>query len=133
MTNKQLGRIGLSMAINYFTIAGYTVSLPINDTQWYDLIIEKDGIIETVQCKCTDTDEGSIDLRSKGGTDGGVYDNVIEHEQLNWLFCVDKNRKCFLIPVKDLIGNNVHHSIRLRYEKTVNGQGFQTFPYLLNI
>lgn len=33
MTNKQLGRIGLSMAINYFTIAGYTVSLPINDTQ----------------------------------------------------------------------------------------------------
>lgn len=33
MENKQLGRIGLSMAINYFTINGYTVSLPINDTQ----------------------------------------------------------------------------------------------------
>lgn len=33
MTNKQLGRIGLSMAINYFTINNYTVSLPINDTQ----------------------------------------------------------------------------------------------------
>ena len=33
MTNKQLGRIGLSMAINYFTINGYTVSLPLNDTQ----------------------------------------------------------------------------------------------------
>lgn len=33
MDNKQTGRIGLSMAINYFTINGYTVSLPINDTQ----------------------------------------------------------------------------------------------------
>jgi len=33
MTNKQLGRIGLSMAINYFIINGYTVSLPLNDTQ----------------------------------------------------------------------------------------------------
>lgn len=33
MTNKQLGRIGLSIAINYFTINGYTVSLPLNDTQ----------------------------------------------------------------------------------------------------
>lgn len=48
ISRKQIGRIGLSMAINYFTIKGYTVSLPINDTQWYDLIIEKDGIFETV-------------------------------------------------------------------------------------
>ena len=36
------------MAINYFTIKGYTISLPINDTQWYDLIIEKDGIFENL-------------------------------------------------------------------------------------
>lgn len=41
VNRKQIGRIGLSMAINYFTINGYTVSLPINDTQWYDLIVEK--------------------------------------------------------------------------------------------
>lgn len=33
LTNVQLGRIGLSMAINYFTINGYTISLPLNDTQ----------------------------------------------------------------------------------------------------
>lgn len=48
MDRKITGRIGLSMAINYFTIKGYTVSLPINDTQWYDLIVEKDGKFETV-------------------------------------------------------------------------------------
>lgn len=33
MNNKLLGRIGLSMAINYFVLNGYTVSLPLNDTQ----------------------------------------------------------------------------------------------------
>lgn len=33
MDRKQIGRIGLSQAINYFTLQGYTVSLPINDTQ----------------------------------------------------------------------------------------------------
>lgn len=33
MDKKLLGRIGLSMAIEYFTINGYTVSLPLNDTQ----------------------------------------------------------------------------------------------------
>lgn len=48
VNRKQIGRIGLSMAINYFTINGYTVSLPINDTQWYDLIVEKDGLFESV-------------------------------------------------------------------------------------
>jgi len=39
INRKQIGRIGLSMAINYFTFKGYTVSIPMNDTQWYDLII----------------------------------------------------------------------------------------------
>lgn len=53
LTNVQLGRIGLSMAINYFTINGYTVSLPLNDTQWYDLVVEKDGKFYSVQCKAT--------------------------------------------------------------------------------
>ena len=48
INRKQIGRIGLSMAINYFTCQGYTVSLPMNDTQWYDLVIEKDGKFETV-------------------------------------------------------------------------------------
>ena len=49
INKKQIGRIGLSMAINYFTLNGYTVSIPMNDTQWYDLIIEKNGHFETVQ------------------------------------------------------------------------------------
>ena len=43
-TNKDRGRVGLSLAIAYFGANGYTVSLPLNDTQWYDMIVEKDGI-----------------------------------------------------------------------------------------
>lgn len=41
MDRKQVGRVGLSMAINYFTNKGYTILIPLNDTQWYDLVIEK--------------------------------------------------------------------------------------------
>ena len=48
-TNKDKGRAGLSLAIAY----GYSVNIPLNDTQWYDLIIEKNGKFETVQCKAT--------------------------------------------------------------------------------
>lgn len=127
---KQTGRIGLSMAINYFTLQGYTVSLPINDTQWYDLIIEKDDVIKTVQCKATATDSGSIDFRCTGGTNGGVYDHVLNHP-LDILFCVNKDLNAWIIPVDDLKIANVKHGISLRTEPNKNGQGFPSYKYLI--
>ena len=131
MSRKQTGRIGLSMAINYFTIKGYTVSLPINDTQWYDLIIEKDGVFETVQCKATETKESTIDFRSTGGTKGTEYDNVRNHKELDYLFCVNKDLNMWLIPVKNL--KDTKNSIRLRTEPNSNNQGFQTYVYHVSI
>ena len=40
-SNKEKGRAGLSKAIAWFGCNGYTVSIPLNDTQWYDFIAEK--------------------------------------------------------------------------------------------
>lgn len=129
--NKLKGRIGLSMAINYFTLNGYTISLPLNDTQWYDMIIEKDGIFSTVQCKCTGTENGEISLKSMGGTKGIAYDNVLNHSELDYLFCVDKDLHMFLIPLTDIINSGNIKSIRLRLEPAKNNQGFQTYKYLV--
>lgn len=129
INRKNIGRIGLSMAINYFTYQGYTISLPLNDTQWYDLIIEKDGIFQTVQCKATQTDNSEIGLRNTGGTKGTEYDNVVNHSELDYLFCVDKNLNMWNIPVKDLIEAGNRNRISLRLKPTVNNQGFQTYKY----
>lgn len=129
INRKQIGRIGLSMAVNYFTISGYTVSLPINDTQWYDLVIEKDGKFETVQCKATQTVEGIIDFRSTGGTNGGIYDNLLNHPELDWLFCVDRDLNMWLIPVKE-ITTKKQISLRTKY---VANQKFQTYKYRVQI
>lgn len=128
---KQIGRIGLSMAINYFTYQGYTISLPINDTQWYDLVVEKDGKFYTVQCKATQSESGDIDFRSTGGTNGGVYDNLLNHSELDYLFCVNKDLNMWLIPIKDIQQNR--RSIRLRTEPNANNQGFQTYKYRVQI
>ena len=125
--NKDRGRIGLSMAINYFSCQGYTVSVPLNDTQWYDLIIEKEGKFETVQCKCTATDIGTIDFRSTGGTKGSTYDNILNHSELDWLFCVDKKLNMFCIPMKDIIASGNTKQIKIKTEKM--NQGFQTYQY----
>ena len=131
INRKAIGRIGLSMAINYFTINGYTVSIPINDTQWYDLVVEKDGKFYTVQCKATQTENGDIDFRSTWGTNGGVYDNLLNHSELDYLFCVNKDLNMWLIPIKDIQQNR--KSIRLRTEPNANNQGFQTYKYRVQI
>lgn len=131
-TNKDKGRAGMALAIAYFGANGYTVNIPLNDTQWYDFIVEKNGVFETVQCKATGSADGTISLKSSGGTKGSVYDNVINHN-LDWLFCVNQNGELFNIPVKELKANGNINSIKLRILPTANRQGFQTYLYKVEI
>lgn len=128
-SNKEKGRMGLALAISYFTYAGYTISIPLNDTQWYDLIIEKDGKFETVQCKFTGSKDNSISLRQCGGTKGTVYDNILNHSELDYLFCVDIKMNMYLIPVEAIKVSGNKSCISLRPIPTTNNQGFQTYLY----
>lgn len=102
------------MAINYFTLNGYTISLPLNDTQWYDMVVEKNKTFYTVQCKATQTEDDTINLRSFGGTKGTVYDNIINHPELDYVFAVNKDLDCWLIPVSKIIESGNTKTIQLR-------------------
>lgn len=127
--NRDKGRIGLSMGINYFTCQGYTINLPLNDTQWYDFIAEKDGLFYTVQCKTTFAQNKELALRSMGGTKGKEYDNVLNHKKLDYLFALNKNLEMFLIPIKDLVTAGNKNAVRLHNKSEYNGQGFETYKY----
>ena len=129
-TNKQKGNAGLALAIGYFGSNGYTISVPLNDTQWYDLIVEKDGIFQIVQCKFTNSKDNTIDLRSTGGTKGKTYDNLLKHP-LDLLFCADKDLNLYVIPLKDLLEAGNVSSIRLKTKPNTNNQGFKTYKYLV--
>lgn len=131
-TNRDKGHAGIALAIAYFGANGYTVSVPLNDTQWYDLIIEKDGVFETVQCKATGSKTGAINLNSAGGTKGAVYDSVLNHNT-TWLFCIDEDKHLFKIPLQDVKDSGNIKSISLRTTPTKNNQGFQTYKYLVQI
>ena len=130
-TNKDKGRAGMSLGIAYFGANGYTVNIPLNDTQWYDFIAEKDGIFYTVQCKATGSKINELSLKSNGGTKGSEYDNVTNHKNLDFLFCLDKDLNMFVIPMQDLIKAGNTRSIRLKTEKI--SQGFQTYLYQVTI
>lgn len=131
-TNKDKGRAGMSIGIAYFGANGYTVSIPLNDTQWYDFIAEKDGKFYTIQCKATGSKDNTISLRSSGGTKGSVYDNILNHE-VDLLFCLDKDKNMFVIPVEDLKKAGNTNSIRLRTElsSSANFATFDTSKYLV--
>lgn len=131
-TNKAKGNAGLSLAIAYFGTNGYTVSTPLNDTQWYDLIVEKNGIFQTVQCKFTTSERGEISLRSTGGTKGSVYDNLLNHP-LDLLFCANQNLDMYVIPIEDLRLAGNTNRIVLRKEPNANNQGFNTYKYLVQL
>jgi len=49
------------------------------------------------------TEKDEISLRSCGGTNGAVYDSVLNHPELDYLFCVNKDFNCWLIPLEDVI------------------------------
>lgn len=131
-TNKDKGRAGMSMGIAYFGSNGYTVSIPLNDTQWYDFIAEKDGKFYTVQCKATGSANNVISLKSSGGTKGTTYDNVIDHD-VDYLFCLDKEQNMFVIPVEDIKANGNIKQITLKTEvsKFANSTTLQTAQYLV--
>ena len=52
-TNKEKGNSALGIAIAYFSTNGYIVSIPLNDTQDYDLIVDKNNKVEKIQVKST--------------------------------------------------------------------------------
>jgi hypothetical protein len=133
-TNKEKGRAGMAMAIAYFGSNGYTINIPMNDTQWYDVVIEKDGIFKTVQCKTTTTKDNTIFLRSCGGNKGTDYDNVLDHP-VDLLFCLDNSKNMFVIPVNDIrvSGNLKSISLRTATSKFANKNQFDTTKYLVEL
>lgn len=124
------------MAIAYFGTNGYTVSVPLNDTQWYDLVVEKDGKLYTVQCKFTATTPSIISLRSSGGTKGKPYDNILNHPQLDYIFCANASGNMWLIPFQALLGAGNIRSLRLMTEysnRAPKTKTFDTSKFLVNI
>ena len=128
-TNKEKGRAGMALGIAYFGANGYTVNVPLNDTQWYDFVIEKDGIFQTVQCKATGSKDGRIDFRSTGGTNGSQYDHLNKHF-VDFLFCINQDGIMYCIPHKDIPNAN---GIALKTEPNKNNQGFESYKYIVSL
>jgi len=118
-TNKQKGNTALGVAIAYFSSNDYTVSIPLNDTQNYDLIIEKDNKLQTVQVKSSGCKNKfgnyQVALKSCGGTKGKKYKTFI-NTNVDLLFVFLQDSSIYLIPRND-IKNSSTITLSTKYSK----------------
>jgi len=122
MNSKKKGDIGLGEAIAYFTSKGLTVSVPLTDSQDYDLIVEFDGILKRVQVKYTShkNDYGNyeVSLTVKGGNRSSLKNSVKKPDfsriDLYFVLCYNRNR--YLIDTKG-IKNRTSFTFGKDYDK----------------
>lgn len=120
---QKQGLVGLGNAIAYFTTNDYVVSIPLNDGQKYDLIVDKNNSIEKVQVKTTRFSRvpgyWHVQLRTSGGNRSNKnrcsYLSSKSADQL-FVLCDDGSR--YLIPVKKVEGVG---------EITLGGEKYQSF------
>lgn len=102
-SNKEKGNAGFGIAIAYYSANGYTVSIPLNDTQDYDLVVDKDNILKRVQVKATSCktkyNKYQVALKSCGGTKGTMYKTVID-TNIDEVFIVTDVMDIFIIPIQ---------------------------------
>ena len=131
MNTNAKGNMALGQAIAHFTAQEYIVSLPLNDSQWYDLIIEKDGVFSTVQVKYTgelarNGEAYKCTLKTTSGTTRTKLYSVVD-TPVDLLFCYCSNGESYLIPAKEITNTN---SITLSKKPIKNA--FDTSKYYLS-
>ena len=119
-TTKDQGNIGLGEAIAYFMREGHTVSIPVNDSQDYDLVADIDGLLSKIQVKTTRyISKGGyyqVSLKSSGGTRGDIYGRVC-NSNIDYVFCLTEAGDKYLLPFIEIENNRSSITLSDAYEE----------------
>lgn len=100
------GNIGVARAIDYFVSSGICISIPMNDTQKYDLVAEIDTELKKISVKTTSQIAKSgnyiVTLKNSGGSSGRSVIRNFNPNDVDYLFVLCSNRDMLLIPTSDL-------------------------------
>lgn len=98
--SKKQGDAGLGCAIAHFTLLGATVSIPLTDSQEYDLIIDEDSVLKKVQVKTSSYKVNNlsvVELRTKGGNKSGQTITKFDSSKVDYVFVLT-DEGVYLIP-----------------------------------
>lgn len=117
------GNAAMGIAIGWFTSQGYIVSIPLTDSQDYDLVVEnlaEDTGLLKVQVKSTSHTVGkgaifSVDLRTNGGNRSGTGKTKHFDEcEVDLLFVVCDDGTMYLFEKSD-VNNRSTMNLGVKY------------------
>jgi hypothetical protein len=103
---RKQGDAGMGIAIGWFACAGYTVCVPLTDSQPYDLIVD-DGEhgLQRVSVKSTTRRSPSgayeVGLRTQGGNKSQFTIRHFGHAQVEILFVACDDGSRYVIPTSE--------------------------------
>ena len=120
MNTKHFGNIGLGAAINYFLSKGIIISLPINDSQSYDLVAHLENGLQRIEVKTSNQLMPSknylIDLRTTGGNSSRNTIKNFDKTSCDYVFAHTSGGDSYLIPSTN-INNVTAITLYSKYEK----------------
>jgi hypothetical protein len=103
---KKQGELGVAAAVNWFVQNGYVVSIPLVDSQRYDLVVDDGNQLQRVQVKTTTHKNRHlryvVELRTMGGNRSGQTIKFFNPEEVELLFVLADDHSTYLVPSKDL-------------------------------
>lgn len=106
------GDVGMGAATHYFAAYGYTVCIPLTDSQSYDLVIDCDDPNVRpyrVQVKTTryQNERGAyvVELRTKGGNRSRQSEKRFDATGIDFVFVLTNDSVSWCLPADQLHGN----------------------------
>lgn len=99
------GNIGLGQAIAYYAYLGIPISLPLNDTQKYDLIIDRNDKLYKVSVKTTrfmEYGNYKVALKNCGGSSGKSVIRNFDNTTCDIVFVYTKDGDMYEIPSSEI-------------------------------
>lgn len=130
MNTKKQGDSGVGAAIALFTSKGQTVSIPLTDSQDYDLIVEVNGKLSKVQAKTCNYKQSNssyqVTLATYGGNRSGVGKRkLFNSKKVDLLFILCGNGDQYLIPSKK-VRNGKTITVGNLYKEFLVGRAAET-------
>jgi hypothetical protein len=122
--SKKQGDIGMGVAIGWYTSNGFTVCIPLTDSQNYDLVVDSQlGQLRRIQVRTTSNvrPSGGYEatlLVSGGNRSGeGKKKSCVDMFDIDDFFFVCGNGDIYIIPRAELLQNKRGIVLGLKYER----------------
>ncbi len=123
LTTVTQGSVGLAHAIAWFVENGYTVSIPLNDNQSYDLVVDNGLGLKRVQVKTTRHKRpGSphyiVALQSVRHNRSENRINKFDSNNCELLFIFTEDKKKYLLSTQELTAKT-HMALSQKYNQWI--------------